>query len=238
MTFSACVYAKWRCANPRKWPEMEDSLRLIWLSRPNRLWCSLVSCNQLTFHIIFLSLWPAVLLTSWLEPKYCCFQGLDLHSYSYFYEIRARWIHLISFSGFYVGRIFMSIHLVPSSPQDTQNRDIMWSPLSWWEVAVRLMHHKPSELRGCLHDTGPTFKSPRSEFIPVPFHGSIFVYMIPPQNVMPARVTPAWVHPGSCTGARISLRYEISQRYHVNAKRPPVSVWNRSAGRVERVAHA
>ena len=51
--FFACVYVKWRCANPRKWPEMEDSLRLIWLSRPNRLWCSLVSCNQLTFHIIF-----------------------------------------------------------------------------------------------------------------------------------------------------------------------------------------
>ena len=46
---------------------------------------------------------------------------------------------------------------------------------------------------------------------------------IPPQNVMPARVT----------GARISLRYEISQQYHVNAKRPLVSVSNRSAGRLE-----
>ena len=80
--------------------------------------------------------------------------------------------------------------------------------------------------------------SPRSEFTPVPSHGSIFVYMIPPQNVVPARVTPAWVHPGSCIGARISLWYEISHRYHVNAKRPPVSVWNRSAGRLERVAHA
>ena len=33
--------------------------------------------------------------------------------------------------------------------------------------------------------------SPRSEFTPVPSHGSIFVYMIPPQNAMPARVTPA-----------------------------------------------
>ena len=80
--------------------------------------------------------------------------------------------------------------------------------------------------------------SPRSEFTPVPSHGSISFYMIQPQNVMTARVTPAWVHPGSRTGARISLRYEISQRYHVNAKRPPVSVWNRSAGRLERVAHA
>ena len=33
--------------------------------------------------------------------------------------------------------------------------------------------------------------STRSEFTPVPSRGSIFVYMIPPQNVMPARVTPA-----------------------------------------------
>ena len=69
----------------------------------------------------------------------------------------------------------------------------------------------------------------RGELNPVPCHGSIFVYMIPPQNVMPARVTPAWVHPGCFAGARISLVYKISQRYHVNAKRPPVSVWNRSA---------
>ena len=30
--------------------------------------------------------------------------------------------------------------------------------------------------------------SPWGEFTPVPSHGSIFVYMIPPQNVMPARV--------------------------------------------------
>ena len=63
----------------------------------------------------------------------------------------------------------------------------------------------------------------QSEFTPVPSHGSTFVYMIPPQNVMPERVTPAWVHPGCCTGARISLRYEILQQYHVNAKRPHIS---------------
>ena len=35
--------------------------------------------------------------------------------------------------------------------------------------------------------------SPRSEFNPLPSHGSIFVYMIPPQNVMPTRVTPVLV---------------------------------------------
>ena len=33
--------------------------------------------------------------------------------------------------------------------------------------------------------------SRRGEFTPVPSHGSTFVYMIPPQNVMPARVAPA-----------------------------------------------
>ena len=38
-----------------------------------------------------------------------------------------------------------------------------------------------------------------------PSHGSIFVYMWRPQNVISARVTPAWVDPGCCTGARISL---------------------------------
>ena len=82
----------------------------------------------------------------------------------------------------------------------------------------------------------PERLSPLSKFTPVPSHGSIFVYTIPPQNVMPARVTQLWVHPGSCTGARISLWYETLQRYHVNSKRPPVSVWNRSAGRLEREA--
>ena len=33
--------------------------------------------------------------------------------------------------------------------------------------------------------------SGRRVFTPVPSRGSTFVYMIPPQNVMPARVTPA-----------------------------------------------
>ena len=32
--------------------------------------------------------------------------------------------------------------------------------------------------------------SRRSEFTPVLSHGPTFAYMIPPQNVMPARVTP------------------------------------------------
>ena len=39
--------------------------------------------------------------------------------------------------------------------------------------------------------------SHQSEFTPVPIsaHGSTFVYMIPPQNVMPARVTPRGLTP-------------------------------------------
>ena len=77
-----------------------------------------------------------------------------------------------------------------------------------------------------------------SELTLVPSHGSTFVYMIrTTTKYHAARVTPAWVHPGCCTGVRILLQYEISQRYHVNAKRPHVSVWNQSAGRLERVAH-
>ena len=36
--------------------------------------------------------------------------------------------------------------------------------------------------------------SPLREFAPVPSHGSIIVYMISPQNIILARVTPAWVH--------------------------------------------
>ena len=39
----------------------------------------------------------------------------------------------------------------------------------------------------------PAGLSPQSEFTPVPSHDSIFVYTIPPQNVMPARVTPVLV---------------------------------------------
>ena len=37
--------------------------------------------------------------------------------------------------------------------------------------------------------------SHQSEFTPVPSHGSTFVYMIPPQNVIPARVTPRGLTP-------------------------------------------
>ena len=93
-----------------------------------------------------------------------------------------------------------------------------------------------NNLRGVYMTQG--WHSHRSEFTPVPSNGSTFVYMIPPQNVMLAQVTTAWVHPGCCTGARISLPYKISQPYHVKVKWPHVLVWNRYAHRLERVAHA
>ena len=53
--------------------------------------------------------------------------------------------------------------------------------------------------------------SRRREFTPVSSSGPVFVYMVPTQNAIPARVTLAWAHSSCCTGARISLRYEISQ---------------------------
>ena len=56
------------------------------------------------------------------------------------------------------------------------------------------------------------------------FRSSVFFYMISPQKVMLGRLTPAQVQPGCCTGAKISFRREISQRYHVNEKRPLVPV--------------
>ena len=54
--------------------------------------------------------------------------------------------------------------------------------------------------------------------------------------LLPAAVVEVAVR--ICLNSLISLRYEILHRYHVNAKQPPGSVWNRSASTLERVAHA
>ena len=89
-------------------------------------------------------------------------------------------------------------------------------------------------LRGaCLHDTGATFALTQVH------SGSLsWLYICLHNTTMPAQVTPASVHPGRCSTARISLRYKISQQYHLNAKQPLAAVWNRSAGGLEQVAHA
>ena len=54
----------------------------------------------------------------------------------------------------------------------------------------------------------PVWLSFRCEFIPVPTCGSVFVYMIPVRNAAPVRVIPVRVHSGSCTGTKVSFRYE------------------------------
>ena len=66
----------------------------------------------------------------------------------------------------------------------------------------------------------PARLSFRYEFTPVPSDGSVFVYMISAQILVPKRVIPVRVHPGNRTGARFSFRYENSFRCHVNAVRP------------------
>ena len=77
---------------------------------------------------------------------------------------------------------------------------VLWKDLfsSWGgrKMAVPALGHLQTMwlVRACLHDTGATFA-------PARVHSSslswlYFVYMIPPQNVMPAQVTLAWVHPG------------------------------------------
>ena len=76
------------------------------------------------------------------------------------------------------------------------------------------------------------------EFTPVPSCGSLFVYMIPAQNLTLERVIPVRVHPGNCTGARFSFLYENSFRCHVNAVQLFAPAWHHSPGSLERAAQA
>ena len=59
--------------------------------------------------------------------------------------------------------------------------------------------------------------SHRREFTPVPSLISEFVYMIPPKNAMLGRLTPARVHPGCCTGAKISFQRGTTTRSGVKS---------------------
>ena len=85
---------------------------------------------------------------------------------------------------------------------------------SYQQRFKRERHNKQIKLGGVYMIPGRL--SSRCEFTPVSSCGSVFVYTIPRQNVMPARVIPARVHPGSCAGARFSSRHENSFRCHVN----------------------
>ena len=62
--------------------------------------------------------------------------------------------------------------------------------------------------RGCLHDTGATFAPER-------VHSGSLSWLYICLHDTTTKCYAAASHPGSRTGARISLRYEISQRYHV-----------------------
>ena len=79
--------------------------------------------------------------------------------------------------------------------------------------------------------------SPRSEFTPVPFHGSIFVYMIPHKfhagASHPGASLPRFLYRGENFTtlrnlAKVSCKHETTTRFGVK------SVF----GRLERVAHA
>ena len=66
----------------------------------------------------------------------------------------------------------------------------------------------------------PGRRSRRGEFTPVPSHGSVFVYMIPPQNIMPARVTPAEFIPVVVPGRNlvtVSCERETTTRFDVKS---------------------
>ena len=77
-------------------------------------------------------------------------------------------------------------------------------------------------IRGCLHDTGATF-------VPERVHSGSLSWLCICLHETTTKCHAGSSHPGVSSPrflyrGEISLRYEISQRYHVNAKRPPVSV--------------
>ena len=85
---------------------------------------------------------------------------------------------------------------------------------------------------GFLHNTGATF-------VPVRVDSSSLSWLYICLHDTTTKCHAGMSHPRrefSPVGVRISLQYKISQRYLVNAKWPHVSVWNRSAGRLEWVA--
>ena len=89
---------------------------------------------------------------------------------------------------------------------------------------------------GCLHDTG-------GNLAPERVHSSSLSWLYICLHDTTTKCHAGVSHPGVSSpqflyGGDFSLQYEISQRYHANAKRPSVSVWNRSTIRLEQVAHA
>ena len=67
---------------------------------------------------------------------------------------------------------------------------------------------------GCLHDTWATFA-------PVRVHSDSLLWLYICLRDTPTKCHAGASHPGCCTGAGISLRYEIWHRYYVHAKDYP-----------------
>lgn len=65
---------------------------------------------------------------------------------------------------------------------------------------------------------------------------TLYLFMIPRENVITERVITVRVHHGFCTGARISFLYADSKKHHVNKEQPLVSVSNILRSGLERVA--
>ena len=90
---------------------------------------------------------------------------------------------------------------------------------------TRASHTSASHTGAISHRLGGVYIIParlsfRYELTPVPSCGSIFIFIIPAQHLIPERVIPVRVHPGYCTGARFSFQYENSfRRCHVKAVR-------------------
>ena len=77
------------------------------------------------------------------------------------------------------------------------------------------------QVRGCLHDTGATFALERVHSGETPSHGSIFVYMIPPQ-ISCWRESPQFLYRGkNFTPVRnlttVSCKHETTTRFGVKS---------------------
>ena len=95
-----------------------------------------------------------------------------------------------------------------------------------WHVDHTITRGEVFIVRAWLHDTGATFA-------PTRVHSGSLSWLYICLHDTTTTCNAGASYPGVNSFRR--LRYE-SQRYHVNAKRPPASVWNRSAGGLEQVA--
>ena len=83
---------------------------------------------------------------------------------------------------------------------------------SWFLKIMKLVEYRIA--KGCLHDTGATFAPERAH------SGSLsWLYICLHDTTTKCHAGASHLGMSSCIGARISLRYETSQRYHTVAHR-------------------